>query len=247
MLSPSTVLIGRWDCAQDSNYEACRSTIQDWLDQLAAGGEVARGIYLWFLEEDIYWIIQNGTGILFEFKDLNFDAQVPFCGGATGLCGLIRGGPKINVDLGALGITTGESGKRKAALLAHEIVHLYQGDGFAPSVLGEAGAYYAQAKVLDEFGVSPTSAAGKMWDYLDLGDFAFDHTEFGGFAQYLYSLGYPRYLPPTPVFTEESLALVTDFTPFVSIDAFKSRAQAWQAILNNVKPAPQFPPGFEPY
>jgi len=235
---------GHWDCVQDANYDDCVASIEAWLSFLYNGGDIARGIYLWFLEEDIYWIIRNGTGILFEFKNLDYGAQVPFCGGATGLCGLVRGGPKININLGKLGETTGDPGKWNASLLAHEIVHLDQGDWFAASILGEAGAYYSQARVLNDLGVSPTGAAGKMWDYLDLGDFTFDHTELGGFAQ---SLGYPWYVPLTPVFTEKSLALVTDFTPFVSVDAFKGRAQAWQTTLNNVKPAPQFPSGFEPY
>lgn len=97
------------------------------------GDDIAKGIYLWFQSEDIYWIIRNGIGILIEFKNINFGAQVPWCGGATGLCDLARD-PKIEINSNHLGrINSDNDRKEMAALLAHEIVHLQQGDMLACS------------------------------------------------------------------------------------------------------------------
>jgi RHS repeat-associated protein len=181
---------GHWTCVADANYDACQSTIQGWLDLLQNGGEIGQGVYLWFLDFDQEWIEKNGYGVLFEFKDISFGAQVPFCGGATGLCSLLRDSPKIEVRAEYLNsITVG-----KAALLAHEFVHWYQGDITAASVLGEAQAYLVEALILREFGQTPDRLRQTV--FADV----FDRNSYGTvdlttFKEALVVAGYTRLLP----------------------------------------------------
>ncbi|MCL4872273.1 MAG: RHS repeat-associated core domain-containing protein [Anaerolineae bacterium] len=188
---------GHWDCVADANYDACRATIQSWLDLLQGGREVAQGVYLWFLAFDAEWIEQNGYGVLFEFKNISPDMQVPFCGGSTGFCSLFNDGPKINIDLPRLKQTGGVQGYENAALLAHEFTHWYQGDINAATVMGEAQAYLVQALILIEFGQSlggPDSLSRIIYEliYHPIG---FGTTELDQFKGALTISGYPSILP----------------------------------------------------
>jgi hypothetical protein len=180
---------GHWACVPDENYEACHSTIQGWLDLLQNGGEISLGIYSWFLDFDKQWIEQNGYGVLFEFKEISFGAQVPFCGGGTGICSLFRDSPKIEIRSEYLNSLNG----RNAALLAHEFVHWYQGDTVA-SVLGEAQAYFVEALILIELGQTPTGLRRAV-----LND-VFDQNSYGRinlvtFKEDLVVAGYTSLLP----------------------------------------------------
>jgi hypothetical protein len=136
---------------------------------LQNGGEIGQGIHLWFLDFDQEWIEKNGHGVLFEFKDISFGAQVPFCGGATGFCSLIHDRPKIEIRSEYLN----SKSTRTAALLAHELVHWYQGDIAAASVLGEAQAYLVEGLILLELGQTPHNLRQPV-----LGD-VFDRDSYG--------------------------------------------------------------------
>jgi RHS repeat-associated protein len=185
---------GHWACKSDANQADCEATIQAWLDMLANdGGDVAHGLFLWFMEYDAQWLEKNGIGITFEFKTLGFGAQVPFCGGSTGLCAFSNDGPRIEIKSSYLGDLSGDTGKGKAALLAHEFVHLYDGDIDAASTLGEATAYFTESMIRLEFGLTLSglrnSVHGKMQDD------EFGYFELAQFKRDLVNAGYPKALP----------------------------------------------------
>jgi RHS repeat-associated protein len=219
---------GRWDCAQDENYEACMSTIQAWLDWLANGDEISRGLYLWFMAFDEQWIAENGFGVLFEFKNMR-GAKVPICGGATGVCGWFRD-PEVNFSLGMLNDTD----ISQAALFGHELVHLWQGDRWAWSILGEAEAYYTQGKILQEFNQQVTGYSQEIMDRMKDGLTQREHYQF---ADYLRSNVWEYNLSPMYPIGFSHIGTV-DLAPFVQgaqnqftyLSRQESAIKAWQAL-----------------
>lgn len=109
------------------------------------GGDVAYGLYLWFMSYDSSLSSINGTGVVFEVISSGTIAKT------TGF---------FNFDMKTRGydtiqITQGYFNKavdhRKAALLGHEITHLFHGPAIGLSELGEISAYNVQATILKEF------------------------------------------------------------------------------------------------
>ncbi len=155
---------GFWDCASGDDYQRCVDWVTDLLEMLKNdGGDVAYGVYLWFMAYDQSLIAAGGTGVVFEITDPGVVTQV------TGL---------FNFDMQAKGTDTIQIMQsffnkavdhRKAALLGHEITHLFQGGGVGLSELGEISAYNVQATILMEFQTHRARLGLPIDPKLDLG------------------------------------------------------------------------------
>lgn len=186
---------GFWDCAADAEYNRCIQWVTEILAHLKDdGGDVAHGLYLWFMDYDQEWTKKNGVGVLFQISEGGFGAALPFCGAATGLCNLIRD-PTIQIRRDEL---AGLPNFRAAALIGHEITHLFQGDMLAASVLGEAGAYYTQGSLLREFGETPTGRAAFFLQQLSNAAGTYTTADVADARTELRNHGYPWYLPSYP-------------------------------------------------
>ena len=126
---------GFWECAAGDDQQRCVDWVTDLLERLQNdGGEVSQGVLLWFEEYDQSLIDEGGGGVIFEIlDDANFGMKAR------------PGKIQIRRDL----FYKAEN-NHKAALLAHEITHLYQGIGVTFSKMGEIAAYYVQTEILEE-------------------------------------------------------------------------------------------------
>jgi len=189
---------GFWDCASDAEYNRCVEWITRILSLLESdGGPTAHGLYSWFMEYDSQWIERNGIGVLFRtVDDGNFSAAVPICGGATGLCNAVND-PTIEIQRRKL---AGLPDHKMAALIGHEMVHLYQGDIDAFSVLGEAGAYYTQASLLQEFRETPEWHSAYFLQEINTSNGSYSVSDVKRARNQLVEVGsYSRLLPTYPL------------------------------------------------
>jgi RHS repeat-associated protein len=158
---------GHWSCDGTDN---CEGWIQEVLGLLRNSGELGYGVWLFFTTYD--WAMQevlgnDGVHFYLDFGDGKY-AYTPGLGKtAAGLVlsgGHLLLGPSIHVGKGYWSsVPDGET----AALMGHEITHLFQGLIPSLSTQGEMVAYEVEFLLRKEMGVNLDGYGAEFHEYWD--------------------------------------------------------------------------------
>lgn len=139
--------------ATDEEIQNCQTQMASMLEMLrSGGGDVAYGLYIWFMMLDEQLMAGGGLGVLIRIDDLQGAYMTSTTSCVNNYCA-----ETIGIDRSTM--LNQNAGFYHAGILGHEITHAYQRtNGFGPRdepsnyiISAETGAFYVEHMLFDEF------------------------------------------------------------------------------------------------